>query len=250
MTATLLVDEPLRLFLAARYRSGDVPVEPDGTSSLGHLVQSAGVPLTEVGRLARDGAPLLPSYRPRDGDVIEVGAVRRPQPAPPRYLLDVHLGSLARRMRVLGLDTAYSAEAHDDELVTAALAEGRVLLTQDRGLLRRRALRHAAYVRGSRADDQLADVISRFDPALAPFTRCPACNGTLRPVAKADVLHRLEPGTIRSYDDFAQCTGCGRVYWQGAHAATLHDVVAAARRARAVAYGDGRATLAASPPAT
>lgn len=229
MTVRLLVDQPLRLFLAARHRTGEVEVEQGGTSSLGHLVQSVGVPLPEVGRMAVDDRTVPPEHRPRDGEVVTVLPVARPQPGPPRYLLDVHLGVLARRLRLLGIDTSYAVEAHDDELVTASLAEDRVLLTKDRGLLQRRALRHAAYVRGQRPDDQLADVLSRFAPDLAPFTRCLACNGLLRPVAKADVLGQLQLGTIRSYDEFARCLACGRVYWEGAHAPRLHALVAAAR---------------------
>ena len=224
----LVVDEPLRMFLAARHRGGDLEVHHDGTSSLGHLVQSVGVPLTEVGELVVDDAVVQPSYRPRDGDVVRAVPVARPQPAPARFLLDGHLGSLVRRMRLLGIDTAYDRDASDDQLVAASLAGERVLLSKDRGLLMRRALRHAAYVRGDRADEQLADVLQRFAPALAPFTRCTACNGPLRPVPKAEVLDRLLPGTRRSYDEFARCAACSRVYWHGAHARRLQAVVDAA----------------------
>lgn len=232
-TVRLLVDDPLRMFLRSRNRGGDLRVAHDGTSSLGHLVQSAGVPLPEVGRLLVDGTEVTPSYRPRHGDVVRVEAVTRPQPlppGPPRFLLDVHLGTLARRLRLLGLDTAYDSGAHDDELVRAAVAEGRVLLTKDRGLLRRRDLPHAAYVRGTRGDDQLADVLDRFAPPLAPYTRCTACNGVLRAVAKADIAARLEPGTARNFQEFAQCTACERVFWRGAHARRLDVVVGAAVR--------------------
>lgn len=236
----LLVDEPLRLFLPTRDRGGEVDVGHDGTASLGHVVQSAGVPLTEVGLLMAGGTPVEPSYRPRDGDVVRVGAGRRPQPLPSaggRFVLDVHLGSLARRLRLLGVDASYSTEADDSELVARSLAEGRVLLTKDQGLLRRRSLWHAAYVRGSEGDEQLADVLDRFAPTLAPYTRCGTCNGLLRPVSKAEVAGELEPGTVRSYDEFARCAACGRVYWRGAHARRLDSVVSAALRPHAVELG-------------
>lgn len=236
-TVTLLVDEQLRLFLSLRDRSGTVRLEQDGTSSLGHLVQSVGVPLTEVGELVVGHGAEPPSYRPSDGDVVEVRPVARPQPAPVRFLLDGHLGSLARRMRLLGIDTAYDGDARDDDLVAVSLAEDRVLLSKDRGLLMRRALRHAAYVRGERADDQLADVLQRFPATLAPFTRCTSCNGALVAVPKAAVLDRLEPGTRRTYEEFARCTSCHRVYWQGAHSRRLQAVVAAARRWSSSATG-------------
>lgn len=228
--ARVRVAEPLRFLLPVRHRHGDVPVPVDGVSSLLHVVESLGVPRTEFGELRVNGRPAAPSERPHDGDVIDVTPVRRPQRiAEPRFVLDVHLGSLARRMRLLGLDVAYRNDAADAELVAQAVAERRVALTQDRGLLRRRALPAGAYVRGSRADDQLLDVLDRFDPPLDPWSRCPACNGVLAPVAKRDVAHLLEPGTRRSYTEFSRCPACGRLYWRGAHAERLDAIVAAAQ---------------------
>ena len=223
----LLVAAELRFLLPARRRAGTVELADDPTASLGHLVESAGVPLTEVDRLAIAGRAVPPACRPPPGADVEVAAVRRPQPlaGPPMLLLDVHLGTLARRLRVLGVDVAYRNGATDDELVEAAGAEDRLLLTQDRRLLMRRALRRAAYVRGSRPDDQLANVLDRFRLPLAPYSRCTACGGRLRPVPKADVLDRLEPGTRRTQQEFARCHRCGRVYWHGAHAARLGALV-------------------------
>ena len=143
----------------------------------------------------------------------------------PRFILDVHLGTLARRLRLVGVDTAYANDASDDALIEQANASRRVLLTQDRGLLCRRSLRLGAYVRGSRPDDQLRDVLSRFAPPLAPWTRCTSCNGLLAPARKADVEPLLQPGTRRAYQAFSRCPGCGRVYWRGAHSQQLQGVV-------------------------
>jgi len=100
-------------------------------------------------------------------------------------------------MRLLGIDTAYRNDAADPELVAQGNAEGRVVLTKDRGLLQRRELSAGAYVRGDSPDDQLADVLDRFAPPVAPWTRCLACNGGLDPVAKQEVEHLLEPGPAR-----------------------------------------------------
>jgi uncharacterized protein len=227
--AQILIADDLRIFLRPRYRTAPTWVRCDGVSTLGHLVQSLGVPLTEVGSLTVAGTPASPSYRPQDGDVARVDAVRRPQPLPPAgFLLDVHLGTLARRLRLLGVDTAYSNQADDGELVEQANAGHRLLLTQDRGLLCRRALRAGAYVRGARPDGQLADVLDRFAPELSPWTRCPACNGPLVAVSKASVDSLLRPGTRRTYKDFSQCHDCDKVYWRGAHATTLEAIVRAA----------------------
>ena len=224
--AVVIVAAELRLFLRPGRRSGPVAVAVDGTSSLGHVVESLGVPLTEAGRLLVNGEPSAP------GDVVSVEAVRRPQRlTPARFVLDVHLGTLARRLRLAGVDAAYASDAGDDALIGQANAGRRALLTQDRGLLRRRALWLGAYVRGARPDDQFRDVLDRFRPPLAPWTRCPACNGLLSPVAKAAVAPVLRPGTRRTYQRFSRCGSCGQVYWHGAHSKRLEQIIDSAVRA-------------------
>jgi uncharacterized protein with PIN domain len=216
----------LRLFLRSRYRDGRVETGVDGTSSLGHVVESLGVPLPEVGEFWSGQEPVPPSYRPGDGDHVHVFAVRRPQPIPtPRFLLDVHLGTVARRLRLVGVDATYRNDLDDDTLIELANEQRRVLLTQDRGLLRRRKLWFGAFVRGDRPDEQFADLLDRFAPPLAPWTRCTACNGRLAPVAKEAVKDRLEPGTRRCHDEFARCDSCGQIYWKGAHHERLQAIV-------------------------
>lgn len=223
----------LRLFLPPRRRHAQFAVRYDGPASLGHVVQSLGIPLTEVGAATIDGVRTDPSVSPRPGAVIELEPPPRPQKLPrcAGFLLDVGLGTLARRLRLLGVDTAYGNDADDAHLVERAGNERRILLTQDRGLLMRRALWAGAYVRGQGADAQLADVLGRFAPPLAPWTRCSACNGELVGVPKDEVVDQLEPGTRLRYEDFARCLSCGRVYWHGAHGRRLDAVVAAALEA-------------------
>ncbi|NVI90802.1 hypothetical protein HUX53_26860 [Actinomadura sp. BRA 177] len=230
---TIRVAGELLMFLPATRREAVNRVPYDGTSTLGHLVESLGVPLPEAGPMTIGGEPVEPSTRPRTGDEVHVEAVPRPQPIPgdvPRFLLDVHLGTLARRMRLLGLDTAYHNDMDDPALVVQANAEHRVLLTQDRGLLRRRALWFGAYVRGSKPDDQLHDLLDRFAPELHPWTRCTACNGELVPVDKSEIEGALEAGTRRSYDVYGRCADCGQLYWRGAHGGHLEEIVRSATR--------------------
>ena len=241
--AVVTVAPELRMFLRPGRRAERITVACDGVSSLGHVVEELGVPRTEVGVLVVNGHPQTARYRPSGGDIVRVRAVPRPQPlAAARFVLDVHLGALARRMRLLGVDTAYANDADDDGLVAQANAEKRVLLTQDRGLLCRRKLWAGAFVRGARPDDQLRDVLDRFAPALAPWTRCTRCNGQLKPVAKPLVEPLLEPGTRRTYQEFAQCQACGRVYWRGAHAARLTAIVDGASGAQLPDAGSTRPT--------
>jgi uncharacterized protein with PIN domain len=227
----VVVPAALRFLLPGRDRSAGMRrlrFDPDAT--IGHLVQAAGVPLTEVAGLRLDGVPTDPRARTAPGSRIEVTEAVRPENAPGGgFLLDVGLGALARRMRLLGLDVAWCNDADDPDLVARAVAEDRVLLTQDRRLLMRRALPRGALVRGSRPDDQLSDVLDRFTLDLAPLTRCTACGGVLRPAPKEEVAHLLEAGTRRTYDEFVRCRTCRRVYWHGAHARRIRSVIERAR---------------------
>ncbi|MCG7208749.1 Mut7-C RNAse domain-containing protein [Streptomyces arenae] len=222
----------LALFVPHARRVGVHPLAVDGVSTLGHVIESLGVPLTEVGALVVDGREAPAAHIPADGERVAVRPVSRPQPvpgAPLRFLLDVHLGTLARRLRLLGVDTAYeSTDIGDPALAARSAAEKRVMLSRDRGLLRRRELWAGAYVYSTSPDDQLRDVLARFAPALHPWTRCTACNGVLRAAAKEEVAEQLKGGTRKSYDVFARCEECGRAYWKGAHHRQLEEIVARA----------------------
>ncbi|WP_329456329.1 Mut7-C RNAse domain-containing protein [Streptomyces sp. NBC_01497] len=237
------VSPELRLFLPVDRRQGVTDVAVDGSSTLGHVVESLGVPLTEAGPLLVGGRPAPVSHVPADGESVHVLPRPRPQAvpgAPLRFLLDVHLGTLARRLRLLGVDVAYESEdIGDPALARLSAGERRVLLSRDRGLLRRRELWAGAYVYSDRPDDQLRDVLQRFAPALAPWTRCTACNGALGAADKDDaqVREQLRHGTRQTYDVFARCTACGRVYWRGAHHRHLAQIVEAA----VAEFGDGTA---------
>ncbi len=231
----------LGLFVPQRRRRGATKVVTDGVSTLGHVIESLGVPLTEVGALIVDGREMPVSHIPAAGETVTVRPPARPQHipgAPLRFLLDVHLGTLARRLRLLGVDAAYeSTDLGDPVLSARSAAERRVMLSRDRGLLRRRELWAGAFVYSTHPEDQLRDVLDRFAPELRPWTRCTACNGLLKEAAKEDVVDQLEGGTQRSYDMFAQCQECGRAYWRGAHHDRLEAIVGRALEE----FGDSRA---------
>jgi len=224
----LEVHPDLRFLLPRqRHDTGELDLSHDPSATVGHVVQSARIPLTEVGDLVVAGVTVPWQSRLQEQDRLDVLPRARPQPleGPALFLLDVHLGALARRLRLLGVDAAYDKDAGDDDLVGQAGHEDRVLLSRDRGLLMRRVLRRAAFVRGQDPDDQLADILDRFRPPLQPWSLCPVCGGTLTPVPKAQVAARLEPGTLRTQEQFSRCRSCGHVYWHGAHDARLRQIV-------------------------
>jgi len=195
------------------------------------LIESFGVPHTEVDLIVANGESVGFTYLVRDGDRISVYPVFesiditpvlrvRPQPLrETRFVLDAHLGRLAGYLRMAGFDTLYRNDASDEELAAISKNERRILLTRDRGLLKRSAVTHGCYVRETNARSQLEEVLRRFDLSgrLAPFTRCLRCNQRLAAVAKDEVAERLPPQASRYYEEFWQCAGCGKIYWQGSH---------------------------------
>ncbi|MFX0579023.1 Mut7-C RNAse domain-containing protein [Nocardia nepalensis] len=207
------------------------------------VIEAAGIPHTEVDLVLVNGQPVAFDQRPREGDriaaypvfeTLDIGRVTRVRPHPlrePRFVVDVNLGGLAKLMRLMGLDVDCRWDADDAALAELSAAQHRILLTRDRGLLKRRNVTHGVYVRSDRPIDQIVEVIRRLDLVehLAPLTRCLRCGGAVVAVGKAEVEDRLQPLTRRHYDTFQQCRGCGRVYWRGSHQVRLNATVAAIR---------------------
>jgi len=237
------VDHSLRSLLARQDRNNQIVLDAAPTETVAHLLQVLGVPVTEVGAAAVDGRTIgheaLRTTHIGNASSLDVGARQRPQPNTGRFLLDGHLGTLARRMRLLGLDAAYEADADDSRLAARSRKERRELLTRDRGLLFRRLVHDGALIRTGDVDAQLDDILSRFAPQLAPWTRCLRCGALLTEVTAAEVAAQLEPGTRDTYRSFSQCTGCNRVYWRGAHSQRLEAMV---RRVSGQETGTGEKT--------
>jgi uncharacterized protein with PIN domain len=137
--------------------------------------------------------------------------------AAPRFLADVMLGRLARWLRYLGYDTAYERTGEDADLVRRAQGEGRVLLTRDRGILRRWPSAGGLLVEGDRSLDQLRRVVDRFGLTRLP-PRCTVCNGALTDLPRERAASRVPPYVARTQEPFRACATCGRVYWDGTHA--------------------------------
>ena len=156
-----------------------------------------------------------------DGDDVFVPPVQPVVLAPEeaRFVADAHLGGLARLLRMAGFDTLYDNDIGDDEVEAFAEVGGRIALTRDRELLKRRGVLRGCYVRALKPEGQLREVSARFGlrEAMRPFSLCLACNVPLQPRARADVLDRLPPAVRATHDTFLGCARCGGVFWQGSH---------------------------------
>jgi uncharacterized protein with PIN domain len=122
-------------------------------------------------------------------------------------------------MRLLGFDSLYRNDYRDTDVVKIAVNEQRIVLTRDRRLLYIKHISHGYWVRAVDVENQVDEVLRRFDlyGSIQPFARCLVCNGVLAPVAKTDILDRLQPRTRLYYEVFHRCNDCQRIYWEGSH---------------------------------
>jgi len=231
VTATFRFYEELNDFLAPlrRWQEFTVPCAQAATTK--HMIEALGVPHTEVelilvngesadfSRLLRDGDRVAVYPRFESMDVTPLLRVREHPLRETRFVADAHLGGLAHMLRMLGFDTLYDNHFHDDTIVEICEQDGRIVLTRDRELLKRRAVSHGCYVHALKSEAQLREIVERLDLARSakPFTLCLHCNVPLRPVDKASVLDRLPPKVREHYAHFSTCDACGRVYWEGSH---------------------------------
>lgn len=212
----------------------------DGRSTVKDVIESLGVPHTEVDLILVNGESVDFSCRVQSGDrvsvypvfeSIDISPVARVRPEPlrqTRFVLDTHLGRLAAYLRILGFDTVYQNHCTDEDLARISRDEHRILLTRDIGLLKRSAVTHGHWMRATRPRLQLAEVVERFDlhRSVALFTRCLRCNTPLHAVEKESISALLHDHTRARHTEFATCQTCGRIYWKGSHYERMRRMIA------------------------
>lgn len=232
---TIRFYEELNDFLEPSRRKRDLDAVFQERRSVKDLVESFGVPHVEVDLILINGESVDFSRIVADGDRIsvypvfeslDIGPVTRLRPEPlrePRFVLDVHLQKLARRLRLLGFDVDFSPNRDDAALADIAEAEDRILLSRDRQLMMRRRVARGLYIRNTDPEKQVAEVLDRLDlrGRCRPFTRCIEYNDTI------EALDPDEPGGAEAADippgvrvwcrEYYRCRGCGRIYWKGSH---------------------------------
>jgi len=195
------------------------------------LIESFGVPHTEVELILANGEPVDFSYIVQPDDRISVYPMFESLDASPlirlrekplrdtRFVVDANLGQLARYLRLLGFDALYRNDFTDAQVAQIGSQEHRVVLTRDRALLKQKIITHGYFVRAAKPHEQVREVLARLDlyRILRPFTRCLRCNGELEVVDKETVLDQLEPKTRQYYERFRRCKACGQAYWRGSH---------------------------------
>lgn len=247
-TAEFRFYEELNDFLAPQRRKNVFPIEIDRGRSVKDAIESAGVPHTEVDLILVDGVSVAFEHVLHGGERVsvypvferlDIAPVVRLRPSPlreTRFVLDTHLGRLARHLRLAGFDSLWENDYRDEEIVALSLAQKRVILTRDKGILMRRAVQHGHFVHETESEKQLCEVVRAFqlERTPAPFSRCRLCNAALREVAKDSVRGRVPEAVWKRLDAFTECPQCGRIFWRGTHYERLCRVLRAAGMGSAI----------------
>ncbi|MEE4303161.1 MAG: Mut7-C RNAse domain-containing protein [Wenzhouxiangella sp.] len=235
--------EELNDFLAPKLRRRTFEHGFDGTPSVKDRIESLGVPHTEVDLVLVDGESVDFAHRLCGGERVtvypvferlDIAPVTRLRPEPlrdPRFVIDVHLARLAAYLRLLGFDCLHERQMEDERIIRVSLADHRIILTRDVGLLKDGRVTHGAFVHATRPLGQLAEIVERFqlEALYRPWTRCMLCNALLEAVAVSDLDDEALPPDVRSrFDRLHRCPDCGRVYWPGSHTERLRRRLAGA----------------------
>jgi uncharacterized protein with PIN domain len=198
MKATFTFVGDLNDFLPHLYKNHAFSLDFASHQSFKHLIESLGVPHTDIGRLLANGQETSSNHRMRESDQITVYPADEPLAGEPRFVLDNHLGQLATYLRMLGFDSLYRNDFQDEQLANISTQDGRVLLTRDRRLLMRKEIR-------------LGYCIHQIDPR--------------RQAVEVLRRYKLEPLTKIYYDEFRICPNCSQIYWKGSHYGHMLEMI-------------------------
>ncbi|MDB5764319.1 MAG: hypothetical protein JWQ21_3314 [Herminiimonas sp.] len=229
--ATFRFYEELNDFLPPERRKRQFDCACARAATTKHMIEALGVPHTEVELVLVNGESVGFDRQLKGGDRVavfprfetfDVAPLLRVRDRPlrvTRFVADAHLGGLANLLRMAGFDTLYDNGFQDGEIADIAAREGRIVLTRDRDLLKRRLVTHGCYVRTLKPAQQLREIFDRLELARSarPFTLCLDCNAPLRAIDKTLVQDRLPPVVRTRHERFSTCDVCRRVFWEGSH---------------------------------
>ena len=238
-TAWFRFYEELNDFLPPGRKKNEFPYSFNGNPSVKDAIEAIGIPHVEVDLILVNGLSVDFSHNIQNEDRISVYPVfesldispliklRHKPLRDPKFIADVHLGKLARYLRMCGFDTCCDPDLGDRDIIEISRASRRVILTRDRGLLKNKLVTHGYWIRSQKPMEQLKEVVLRLDlqNRIDPFTRCMECNGTLEEVEKVIVEDALQEKTKKYYSQFKKCSGCGRIFWEGSHFMKMDKVI-------------------------
>ncbi|MBL4706255.1 MAG: Mut7-C ubiquitin/RNAse domain-containing protein [Flavobacteriales bacterium] len=223
--------EELNDFLVDEQYKTTFAYEFIGNPSIKDTIQAIGVPHTEIDLILVGGESVGFDYQLHAGDDVSVYPVfesfditrlvnLRIEPLrKTKFVVDVNLGKLAKKLRLLGFDSLFRNDFLDKEIIELSLQEKRIILTRDTGILKYSAVTHGYWIRNKDPKEQIKEVIKRFqlEHNFRPLSRCSLCNGLLHQVEKRLLQDRLPVDTLLYFNLFMECKACRKLYWRGSH---------------------------------
>jgi uncharacterized protein len=151
------------------------------------------------------------------------------------FFADSMHGSLARKLRIFGIDTAYSNSISDNQLLMECGNQRRILLTSDKELFKRALNKQigSVHLNGHSDKENMIKILGEcnvseilFDSA---FARCPTCNLVLEKKEKGEINdsnNLIPPKSYFLYSHFYRCSRCRKIYWEGSHKPALISLAA------------------------
>lgn len=218
-------------FLPHNIQQKTLPLNIKTPTTVGETIHSLGIPLAEVDLILVNSKSVNRSHRLFENDYVsihsafetfDISSIQKTHKTPLRkiiFILDAHLGKLAKYLRMLGFDTLYKNDFEDDKIIEIANNENRIILTRDKTLLKSSNVDHGYYVRSIENHNQLIEVVKKFNlySNMKSFARCTTCNDLLILKSKKEVQHKIDEKTYRIYNEFFFCPTCNKVFWKGSH---------------------------------
>lgn len=202
-----------------------------GRTTLREVLNGLRIPLSEVDLILVNGQSQDFQYRLQQQDRISiypvfetidispVAKIRKKPLRTTRFILDAHLGKLAKYLRMLGFDSLYKNDFEDAFIIAIAASQNRIILTRDKALLSDKKVSHGYFVRAINTKAQLSEIMNKFDlySQVSPFSRCINCNQLLKRISADAARPHIKNDTARIFKLFYQCSGCHKIYWKGSH---------------------------------
>jgi len=237
--ATFRFYEELNDFLTKPRRKVDFEVAFRGKRSVKDMIESLGVPHTEVDLILINGNSVDFNYIVKDGDrasvyptfesfnIKSVTYLRRKPLRQTRFIADINLGDIVKRMRMIGFDVYFNSALINSQIIDVSLKDKRIILTKSKQLLKFKKVTHAIFIHPGSKDEQVKRIINKLDikNQAKPFSRCLHCNSLLKKTTKEDVLRRIPPKTRDYCEEYFICESCDKLFWNGTHMINMGNFV-------------------------
>ncbi len=217
--------------------SDTIEIKPGQTVK--DLIESFGIPHTEIGLILSNSEIVDFSYQLNNQDRItvfpkffqlDVSSINKLGPDTPsdiKFIADVHLGKLAKHLRMLGFDCIWENNYDDLTIIELSTKENRIILTRDKGILKFAKVKYGYLIKSHNHFEQLVEIVERYDliNKINPFSKCIECNTSTKIIDKNKIIDRLEPKTKKYFFNFKICPKCNRIYWNGSHSEKMNKII-------------------------